>query len=178
MNIYVETNFILEIALTQEQHGACESILRLCEEKRGQLLIPAFSMAESHQALVRRHKRRRKLTDDLEWELKQLARNRNDSERLNHSHRVIEYPETQGGQRPPVRAGRRPAASGGRLERHGNLQGEIQPVAAPAQPGMRLLWPQAAPVPAPYAVIAKLRLSASDASCQPIAAIQPLSHRG
>ena len=90
MNIYVETNFILEIALTQEQHGACESILRLCEEKRGQLLIPAFSMAESHQALVRRHKRRRKLTDDLEWELKQLARNRNDSERLNDSHRVIE----------------------------------------------------------------------------------------
>lgn len=31
MNVYVESNFVLELAFAQEQPEACEQILKLCE---------------------------------------------------------------------------------------------------------------------------------------------------
>ena len=37
MNIYVESNFVLELALMQEQHDSCENILLLCENKKAHL---------------------------------------------------------------------------------------------------------------------------------------------
>lgn len=74
MNIYVETNFVLEIALAQEQHQACEDVLALCQANRSQLLIPAFSIAEPYQTLKRRHNQRRRTRHELDRELIQLAR--------------------------------------------------------------------------------------------------------
>ena len=74
MNIYVESNFVLEIALAQEQHESCESILALCVARRAQLLIPAFSIAEPYQTLERRHRQRRQTKRELDSELTQLAR--------------------------------------------------------------------------------------------------------
>ncbi len=49
MNIYVETNFVLELTFQQEQCTSCEQILLLCEAGYGQLVIPAYSLAEPHK---------------------------------------------------------------------------------------------------------------------------------
>jgi predicted nucleic acid-binding protein len=61
VNVYVETNFVLELALLQEQHGSCGDLLRLCEEGRIQLVIPAYSLAEPYETLTRRHRQRKRL---------------------------------------------------------------------------------------------------------------------
>lgn len=39
MNIYVESNFVLELALVQEQHASCEEIVGLSEARRATLVM-------------------------------------------------------------------------------------------------------------------------------------------
>lgn len=74
MNIYVETNFILELTFEQEQSASCEQILQLCEAKQTKLFIPAYSLAEPHEKLNRQSKSRRELQQSLDTELRQLSR--------------------------------------------------------------------------------------------------------
>jgi predicted nucleic acid-binding protein len=74
MIVYVETNFVLEMAFVQEQHDDCEAILGLCEAGRVALVVPAFCFAEPYETLERRRRERRRLLDDLSRELNQLAR--------------------------------------------------------------------------------------------------------
>ena len=90
MNIYVETNFVLEIALAQEQHQACEDILALCLADQAQLLIPAFSIAEPHQTLRRRHSQRRQTKYELDRELVQLARTARYARALSGSQSLVD----------------------------------------------------------------------------------------
>ena len=59
MNIYVETNFVLEITFEQEQCASCEQILQLCEAGQAKLTIPAYSLAEPHEKLSRQARSRR-----------------------------------------------------------------------------------------------------------------------
>ena len=80
--VYVETNFVLELALVQEQHESCGEILRFAEEGRFQLLIPAYSLIEPHETLGRRHRQRQKMKVDLDVELGQLTRNAAYAKRL------------------------------------------------------------------------------------------------
>ncbi|MGA9382849.1 MAG: hypothetical protein WBV73_29160 [Phormidium sp.] len=54
MNIYVETNFVLELVFQQEQWQSCEQILQLCEAGSAKLVIPAYSLAEPDDKLSRR----------------------------------------------------------------------------------------------------------------------------
>ena len=74
MNIYVETNFVLELVFAQEQHASCEQILALCESGQPRLIIPAYCLAEPHEKLTRQAGSRRELQRNLETELRQLAR--------------------------------------------------------------------------------------------------------
>lgn len=74
MNIYVETNFVLELVFEQEQCVICEQILQSCEIGRGKLIIPAYSLAEPHEKLSRQAKSRRDLQQLLDAELRQLSR--------------------------------------------------------------------------------------------------------
>lgn len=74
MNIYVESNFVLELALFQKQHVSCEDILRLCQAGNAQLIIPAYSLVEPYETLIRRHRQRKQMKAELDSELKQLAR--------------------------------------------------------------------------------------------------------
>ena len=76
MSIYVESNFVLELALMQEQHESCENILLICEAGNARLVLPAFSIAEPYETLVRRHKSRIQLRNDLTTELKQISRSK------------------------------------------------------------------------------------------------------
>lgn len=60
MIIIVETNFIVEIVLQQEESSACEEILQSCNGDRPhRLVIPAFCIAEARSALERRQGERR-----------------------------------------------------------------------------------------------------------------------
>ena len=74
MIVYVESNFILELAYLQEDHEACDEILRLAEQQSVNLVLPAFCVGEPYGAWVGRDKRRARLHDDLTRELKELAR--------------------------------------------------------------------------------------------------------
>ena len=83
MNIYVETNFILELVFQQEQFVSCEQILQLCEAGRTRLIIPAYSLAEPHEKLSRQAKSRKELQQKLNIELKQLGRTASYMTRIN-----------------------------------------------------------------------------------------------
>ena len=52
--VYVETNFVLEIAFGQEQQGSCNDILRLAETGVIELAMPELSVAESYETQGRR----------------------------------------------------------------------------------------------------------------------------
>jgi predicted nucleic acid-binding protein len=74
VNIYVETNFVLELTFEQEQCASCEQILQLCEAGQAKLIVPAYSLAEPHEKLSRQARRRRELQQLLDAELRQLSR--------------------------------------------------------------------------------------------------------
>jgi len=69
LNVYAETNFVLELTLVQEQHAGCEEILALGEAGRVRLVIPSYSLVEPYETLRRRHKERTQLRINLEREL-------------------------------------------------------------------------------------------------------------
>lgn len=62
MDVYVETNFVLELALLQEQQQSCQKLLDLAEARRINLILPAFSLTEPYETLIRREKNRRNLS--------------------------------------------------------------------------------------------------------------------
>lgn len=66
MRVYVETNFILEMAFEQEQVAACEGILQLVEtNSSAKLAIPAFSFVEPPEKLRRQAHERLQLQNSL-----------------------------------------------------------------------------------------------------------------
>jgi len=77
MLVYVESNFVLELAFQQEQSGSCQALLALCAEGRATLIMPAFSVAEPFQTLVARARERKRLAESLEAQIGQLARSDN-----------------------------------------------------------------------------------------------------
>lgn len=74
MTVYVETNFALELALGQEQSESCRSILHLSEANDLRLAIPAYSLMEPYEKLIRDARRRQSLAENLENEITQLGR--------------------------------------------------------------------------------------------------------
>jgi predicted nucleic acid-binding protein len=88
--VYVESNFVLELALVQEQHETCDQILRACEAGVSRLVLPAFSMMEPLETIRRHETARRRAKNALEDELKQLARTAIYQERLRDTKPVLE----------------------------------------------------------------------------------------
>jgi predicted nucleic acid-binding protein len=82
MNVYVETNFVLELVFQQEQSESCADILRLCESPDVQLFIPAYCLAEPHEKLRRQSNNRQELQRTLNAELKQLSRTASYAEKV------------------------------------------------------------------------------------------------
>lgn len=83
MNIYIETNFVLELVFQQEQYDSCEEIIALCEKGLANLVIPAYCLAEPHEKLRRQSSERKALQQALERELRQLGRTSSYTERIN-----------------------------------------------------------------------------------------------
>lgn len=84
MNIYVETNFVLELVFQQEQFASCEEILKLCEAGQAKIIIPAYSLAEPNEKLIRQARNRKELQRMLEAELRQLLRTASYQTRINN----------------------------------------------------------------------------------------------
>ncbi len=74
MNVYVESNFVLEHALQQEESQSCAEVIRLATQRQIRLLVPAFSLAEPHQAISAKASVRSRLGQDLRQHLGELAR--------------------------------------------------------------------------------------------------------
>ena len=82
MNVYVESNFVLERALLQGQWRSCELILELCETGAVRLIVPAYCLIEPYETLTRRHKRRRNTKQEIDSGLGQIARTETYADRL------------------------------------------------------------------------------------------------
>jgi hypothetical protein len=74
MIVVVESNFVLELALGQEEANDAELLVALAECKAIRLVIPGCALFEPFETLIRRRKARCQLLDKLRWEIKQLAR--------------------------------------------------------------------------------------------------------
>jgi predicted nucleic acid-binding protein len=76
MIVYVETNFLLELAYLQEEHESCEELLVLAEQERVRLLLPAFCVAEARMSLARQTRERARFHDTLEQQIRQISRSK------------------------------------------------------------------------------------------------------
>ena len=76
MNVYVETNFVLEHGLEQEECDTCAEIIRLASTGQLRLVVPAFSLAEPYYSIYGKAKSRSRLGEDLRLHLGQLGRSR------------------------------------------------------------------------------------------------------
>jgi predicted nucleic acid-binding protein len=76
MDVYVESNFVLEVSLLQEEYESCEKIIQLCEIGKVNLILPAYSLVEPYETLIRYAKKRAKISYDLAIEVKQLSRSK------------------------------------------------------------------------------------------------------
>jgi predicted nucleic acid-binding protein len=72
--VYVETNFLLELAYLQEQLGSCEGILRLAREKSITLVLPAFCVAEARATWRRRVSERQEFHSKFRVHLRDITR--------------------------------------------------------------------------------------------------------
>lgn len=89
MKVYVESNFVLEVALRQEDHDACERLLEYAERGHIELAIPAWSLAEPYATWHRRAGEREELLRRLDRVLRQLARSPEYAEVLDSSTDII-----------------------------------------------------------------------------------------
>ena len=74
MIVYVETNFLLEIAYLQERCESCQSILELARLRRITLAIPAISAAEARATWHRRASKRRDFHTELQQHIREISR--------------------------------------------------------------------------------------------------------
>lgn len=75
ITVLIESNFIFEIALNQEQAYYCTQLISLCEKGLIQLVIPAYCLVEPYEKLNRQEKSRKQLVNQLSSEINQLKRN-------------------------------------------------------------------------------------------------------
>lgn len=74
MKVYVETNFLIELTLAQEERQSCEKILSICKNGSAKLLLPAYSFPEAYNRLARRRPERMQLSNQLGNHLAELRR--------------------------------------------------------------------------------------------------------
>jgi hypothetical protein len=76
MNVYVESNFVLEQALEQEQGESCQRLLTLSTASSIHMVIPAFSLAEPYITVMHKGNERSKLGRELQRQLSELGRSK------------------------------------------------------------------------------------------------------
>jgi hypothetical protein len=76
MNVYVESNFVLEQALEQEQCESCQRLIEIAAAGSIRLVIPAFSLAEPYITLMHKANERSRLSTELQKQLSELGRSK------------------------------------------------------------------------------------------------------
>lgn len=76
MIVYVESNFVLELAFLQEEHESCLELLSLAESRDIHLALPAFSIGEPYETWVRRSDQRQELRGQLNTAIHELSRSK------------------------------------------------------------------------------------------------------
>lgn len=74
MTLYVESNFILELALSQEQWPDAEAVLTSAERRQVSLAIPAVSVSEPFSTVTNRSRLRKSVVDQLDRQIGDLRR--------------------------------------------------------------------------------------------------------
>jgi hypothetical protein len=74
MIVYVETNFVLELAYLQEEHPQCEAILDLASRGAITLLMPAFCGIEARMSQTQWNRSRAQFREGLARQLRELGR--------------------------------------------------------------------------------------------------------
>ncbi len=74
MIVYVETNFVLELAREQEQAISAKKILELAQDGKLELAFPSFSLSEAFSTIKREQNERNDLFNSLVKTLKELQR--------------------------------------------------------------------------------------------------------
>lgn len=74
MNVFVESNFLLEIAFQQEHHTACERILAGATTGKYALHVPQYALTEVFQTLHRRSAERADYQNYFQKEIEQHRR--------------------------------------------------------------------------------------------------------
>ena len=74
MIVYVESNFVLELAFLQEECRQAEEVAKLAESGEIRLTMPAFSGGEPYERMSRRSRDRKALHDRLAIEIQELSR--------------------------------------------------------------------------------------------------------
>jgi predicted nucleic acid-binding protein len=74
LTLYVESNFVLEIALGQEEAASAEKLLAAAEADAIQIGIPSFALSEPFSRVTRGIRDRGKLKDQLNSLVRQLSR--------------------------------------------------------------------------------------------------------
>ena len=74
MIAYVESNFILEIALGQEQSQFAQGLVQLAERGDIEIAFPSFALSEPFSTISQRGRARRQLYSSLTNQLNDLAR--------------------------------------------------------------------------------------------------------
>jgi predicted nucleic acid-binding protein len=72
--VYVESNFVLQIALGEEESGAAEAILKGAESRDLEITFPAFAISEPFATVTHRGRERARLCVTLEEQLRELRR--------------------------------------------------------------------------------------------------------
>jgi len=72
--VYVETNFLLELAYQQESFESCEEILRLAKTRSISLVLPEFCIAEAYLTWNRKNTERQEFHSKLQAYLQELSR--------------------------------------------------------------------------------------------------------
>src|SRR5579864_3261109 len=76
MIVYVESNFVLEIALGQEEAPAAETILAFAETHKLELCCPGFALSEPFATVTGRGRKREDLGKSLTGTLRELRRSK------------------------------------------------------------------------------------------------------
>lgn len=74
MIVVGETNFVLELALNQDKFQSCLDLVSLAEKKDIELLLPAYSLIEPYETLIRRIRSRRRTREEVDREIREIKR--------------------------------------------------------------------------------------------------------
>lgn len=74
MKVLVETNFVLELVFSRDKFASCRELLEMAEKQEIELVLPAYSLVEPYEAIIRRRKTRVQAYETLTREIREITR--------------------------------------------------------------------------------------------------------